>query len=130
MVLQTTNGVIWMPTDGYPNGSVSNEIIGKGQAWEMDFARTENDVARIQQILALIKLVNASKPIYMEGAWLDAPGIKLSQQLTPADLAKLNKATWKVKDAGNGEQTAWWCWAMARLRKQVGLPAEPQRPKK
>jgi hypothetical protein len=29
---------------------------------------------------------------------------------------------WTLKDPGNGEQAAWYCWAMARLRKALGLP--------
>jgi hypothetical protein len=116
-----------MPTDSYPDGTVSNEIIGKGQAWEMDFARSEKDYNRIKQILDLIKIVNAPKPVYMEGGWLEDSGHHQSDKLSDQDLAAMTNAVWKTKDAGNGEQCAWWCWAMARLRNQVGLPAEPKR---
>ena len=42
-------------------------------------------------------------------------------------VAMLVVIIWKVKDAGNGEQTAWWCWAMARLRKTLDLPTLPKR---
>jgi hypothetical protein len=126
-MLKTTNGVTWMPTDSYPDGSVSNEIIGKGMAWEIDFARTEKDDNRIKQILGLIQIVNASKPIYMEGGWLDGNGRTQSIKITDKDLAEMKDAVWKSKDAGNGEQCAWWCWAMARLRKDAGLSAEPKR---
>lgn len=129
-MMHTTHGITWMPTDSNEDSTVSNEIIGKGIAWEMDFARTEKDFDRIRQILALILSVNATQPIYMEGAWLDAPGYKPSQKLNAKDLRDLENATWRVKDAGNGEQTAWWCWAMARLRKEAGLPAEPPLPEK
>jgi hypothetical protein len=55
--------------------SVSNEIIGKGLGWEMEFCRQEKDYARIRQILDLIKIVNADKPIYMEGGWMDGNGM-------------------------------------------------------
>jgi len=116
-----------MPTDGYPDGRISNEIIGKGLGWEMEFCRQEKNDERIRQILALIKIVNADKPVYMEGGWLEGAGFKQSQVLTAEDLEKMKDAVWKSKDAGNGEQCAWWCWAMARLRKEVGLPAEPAR---
>ena len=126
-VLKNTKGVVWMPTDGYPDGSVSNEVIGKGLAWEMEFSRQEKDPARIKQILDLIKTVNAGNPIYMEGGWLEGNGFKLSQKITRDDLVKMEEAVWKCKDAGNGEQCAWWCWSIARLRKEVGLPAEPER---
>ena len=127
LMLKNTDGITWMPTDEYPDGSVSNEIIGKGMGWEMEFARQEKDPVRIRQILELIKIVNADKSIYMEGGWLAGDGFKQSQKLTDKDLAKMKNAVWKSKDAGNGEQCAWWCWAMARLRKEVGLPVEPER---
>ncbi|MDJ1480628.1 hypothetical protein QNI16_09040 [Cytophagaceae bacterium YF14B1] len=127
-MMKTTNGLTWMPTDSYPDGRVSNEIIGKGIAWEIEFARSEKDFNRIQQLLQLIKEVNASQPIYMEGGWLQATGYKPADKLTDQDIKSLKGAAWKIKDAGNGEQTAWWCWAMARLRKEAGLPVEPKRP--
>jgi hypothetical protein len=126
-MLKRTNGIAWMPTDSYPDGTVSNEIIGKGQAWEMDFARSEKDYNRIKEILDLIKIVNAPKPVYMEGGWLDGGGHKQSEKISEQDLAIMTNPVWKTKDAGNGEQCAWWCWAMARLRKTAGLPAEPAR---
>jgi hypothetical protein len=123
--LKHSNGVVWMPTDGYPNSTFSNEIIGKGMGWELEFARTENNYNRMAEILQLISVVNASKPVYMEGGWLEGKGYTLSNIINKADLAQMQDAAWKTKDAGNGEQSAWWCWAMARLRKSMDLPAEP-----
>lgn len=124
-MLKKTNGIAWMPTDGYPDGKVSNEIIGKGMGWEIDFARKEGDFKRIEEILKLIKIVNQTKPVYMEGGWLDIPNVKQSQKISEEDLSQMTNAVWKIKDAGNGEQCAWWCWAIARLRKSVGLSAMP-----
>jgi hypothetical protein len=128
-MLKKTNGLAWMPTDSYPDGTISNEIIGKGQGWEMEFARTEKDYNRIKEILDLIRIVNAPKPVYMEGGWLEDGKHKQSEKISDQDLAAMNNAVWKTKDAGNGEQCAWWCWAMARLRADAGLPAEPLRVK-
>lgn len=125
--LKKSNGLTWMPTDGYPDSTISNEIIGKGMAWEIDFARSEKGYDRIAEILEVIKLVNASKPVYMEGGWLEGNGYTLSNRISDQDLAKMKTAIWKTKDAGNGEQSAWWCWSMARLRKAAGLSAEPKR---
>lgn len=126
-MLRYTGGVAWMPTDGYPDGTVSNQIIGKGQGWEMDFSRIAGDYARIEQILKLIQKVNPPDKLYMEGAYLSAPGFGSSSHLTKEDVERLESASWQIKDGGNGEQTAWWCWAMARLREQEGLPPEPSR---
>ncbi len=125
--LKRSNGVVWMPTDGYPNGTFSNEIIGKGMGWEIDFARSEMDYTRLSEILQLLQTVNAGHSIYMEGAWLEGNGIGLSKVISDQDLRTMKTSVWKVKDAGNGEQTAWWCWAMARLRKSIGLSAQPAR---
>ncbi len=126
-MLKKTNGIAWMPTDSYPDSTVSNEIIGKGMAWEMDYARSEREYGRIEEILKLIRIVNAPKPVYMEGGWLEGGGHTQGEKLSDQDLEKMRTALWKTKDAGNGEQCAWWCWAMARLRKTAGLSAEPQR---
>ena len=38
-----------------------------------------------------------------------------------AQRAQLN-IQWVAQDAGNGEQATWWCWALARLGKELGLP--------
>lgn len=123
--LKQTRGQIWMPTDGYADGTFSNEIIGKGQAWELDFAREHGQWSRVMQILQLLAMVNRTAPLYIEGAWLESPRFHLSQRLSNADMSALEEAVWKYKDPGNGEQATWFCWEMARLRKQAGLPAEP-----
>lgn len=125
-LLQHSNGVYWMPTDGYPDGSFSNEIIGKGIGWEIDFANTEQDDKRLMEILDMIKIVNAEHPIYMEGAWLQGDDYWQNKRLQESDIPAMKDCEWKVKDAGNGEQTAWWTWAMARLRKSAGLNVKPQ----
>ncbi len=128
LYLKKSHGVIWMPTDGYTQGRFSNEMIGKGIGWEIDFANTEKRYGRIVEILEMIEKVNANNPIYMEGAWLEGNNIRINKQITDEDLLdKMETSVWKVKDAGNGEQTAWWCWAMARLRKAVDLSALPKR---
>jgi hypothetical protein len=126
-MVKQTDGIFWLPTDSYPDGAVSNEIIGKGIAWELEYARREGDFQNISGILKLIEVANNSMPLYMEGAWLDGAGLKRSAKINNADLEGKTNLTWKIKDAGNGEQCAWWCWAMARLRKDAQLPVEPKR---
>jgi hypothetical protein len=127
-LLKVTHGLAWMPTDSYADGSFSNQIIGKGQAWEMDYSRAHGDYTRIEQILRLIEIANGSSPLYMEGAWLEDAHHNVTGLLHDSDLPELEHAAWTTKDSGNGEQTAWWCWAMARLRRQMGMPAEPAQP--
>jgi hypothetical protein len=78
--LKTTHGQVWMPTDGYADGTFSNEIIGKGQASEMEYARTHAEWTRVTQILNLIKTVNTPS-LYMEGAWLENSSYHLSERL-------------------------------------------------
>ncbi len=125
-LLQHSNGVYWMPTDGYPDGTFSNEIIGKGIGWEIVFAANEKDYNRLSQILHMIQIVNDKHPIYMEGAWLQGENYWQNKRLSSEDIPLMKDTEWKVKDAGNGEQTAWWCWAMACARKTLGLSAEPK----
>jgi hypothetical protein len=127
-LLKVTHGLPWMPTDSYADGSFSDQIIGKGQAWEMDYSRAHGDYTRIEQILRLIEIANGSSPLYMEGAWLEDAHHNVTSLLHDSDLPELEHAVWTTKDSGNGEQTAWWCWAMARLRREMGMPAEPVRP--
>jgi len=127
-LLKVTHGLAWMPTDSYADGSFSNQIIGKGQAWEMDYSRAHGDYTRIEQILRLIEIANGSSALYMEGAWLEDAHHNVTGLLHDSDLPELEHAAWTTKDSGNGEQTAWWCWAMARLRRQMGMPAEPAKP--
>jgi len=127
-LLKVTHGLPWMPTDSYADGSFSNQIIGKGQAWEMDYSRAHGDYTRIEQILRLIEIANGSSSLYMEGAWLQDAHRDVTSILHDSDLPELEHAAWTTKDSGNGEQTAWWCWAMARLRRQMGMPAEPAKP--
>jgi len=124
-LLKVTHGLPWMPTDSYADGGFSNQIIGKGQAWEMDYSRAHGDYIRIEQILHLIEEANGTSSLYMEAAWLQDAHHDLPSLLYDSDLPELEHASWKTKDGGNGEQTAWWCWAMARLRRQMGMPAEP-----
>ena len=125
--LQTTGGIKWMPTDIYPDGTFTNEVIGKGIGWELDFARSEGNYGRMLEILELIKASNAGKKIYMEFAWLEGDGYKHNDRIDRSDVDKMKNMVWTSRDAGNGEQSSWWCWAMARLRKSVGLPAQPDR---
>lgn len=125
-LLQHSNGVYWMPTDGYPDGTFSNEIIGKGIGWEIVFATKEKDYNRLIQILHMIEVVNDNHPIYMEGAWLQGENYWQNKRLSSEDIPQMKNTEWQVKDAGNGEQTAWWCWAMAYARKSLGLSPQPK----
>ncbi len=94
---------------GGPNGDVAPAVIGKGVGWELDFSRQEKEYGRIIEWLDFIEQVNTGTPIYLEAA----------------NYFK-NEDRWLLQDPGNGEQCFWWCWAMARLRKEAGLPALPR----
>lgn len=124
--LQTTDGIKWMPTDIFPDETFINEVIGKGIGWELDFARSQSNYDRVLEILDLVKASNKHS-IYMEFSWLEGNGYKHNQRITKDDVAEMTDVVWNSRDVGNGEQNSWWCWAMARVRKSVGLPAEPAR---
>jgi hypothetical protein len=95
-----------MSLDWNADGTFSKSVIGKGVGWELDYCRREGDWDRIVEVLDYLKAVHAPT-IYMECAVLQPDG------------------RWTFQDPGNGEQCAWWCWGMARLRKEVGLTAGP-----
>ncbi len=92
--------------DWNADGTFAKSVIGKGVGWEIDYCRREGEWDRIAEWLDFLKAMHKA-PIYMEGATLDA------------------NDQWVFGDPGNGEQCAWWCWSMARLRKAVGLPVRP-----
>lgn len=89
-----------------PNQAVPRVVIGKGVGWELAYSVQEGEAGRICEWLDFLAAVN-SKPLYMESAWQNAEGV------------------WNLNDPGNGEQCAWWCWGMARVRQWAGLPAAP-----
>lgn len=126
--LQTANGIKWMPTDIYPDGVFVNEVIGKGIGWELDYARSEGNYDRVYEILQLIKASSVGKPIYMEFAWLEGNGYTRNSKITKNIVDnEMQNSVWTSRDAGNGEQNTWFCWAMARLRKSLGMAAEPDK---
>jgi hypothetical protein len=86
-----------------PDGKVnSNWIIGKGVGWEIEYARQEKEYARIKEWLDFLMTFHTGD-LYSESMFLD------------------DENNWITGDGGNGEQSTWWCWAMARLRKEAGL---------
>jgi hypothetical protein len=106
--LNEWHGLKWLGTDWTPGVGSSPQVIGKGVGWEIDFCSKEGDYGRIMECLDFVEAIN-STDIYLEAANYNAAEDK-----------------WSLQDPGNGEQTTWWCWAIARLRKQVGLSAVPQ----
>jgi len=92
-----------------PDGKVHNDwIIGKGVGWEIEYARQEKENDRIVEWMNFLRSFHSGE-LYSESMHLDDNG------------------KWITGDGGNGEQSSWWCWAMARLRKEAGLPVVPER---
>jgi hypothetical protein len=101
------NGLTVLGFETYVDKPPAEEVLGKALGWELDYARQEaagqeGEWERIAQILDFLQAVN-SDPLIVEGAFF-------------------KDGRWTLKDPGNGEQAAWYCWAMARLRKALGLP--------
>jgi len=87
-----------------PDGEVNSKwIIGKGIGWEIDYARQEKEFGRIKEWLDFLKAFHTGD-FFSESMFLD------------------DHDNWITGDGGNGEQSTWWCWALARLRKEAGLP--------
>lgn len=125
--IQTWNDVKWMPTDSWPNGEFYGQMIGKGIAWEIEYAAREKEWTRLYDIFSMLRVVQHRQPLYMENAYLANGAPPDIYTLTKTELKSLEPGVWKIVDPGNGEQVAWWCWAMARLRKQMQLAVVPKR---
>ena len=92
-----------------PDGTVHKDwIIGKGVGWEIEYARQEKEYDRIIEWFNFLKSYHTGN-LYSEFMRIDDSG------------------KWITGDGGNGEQCTWWCWAIARLRKEAGLPVVPKR---
>ena len=124
---QEWNNITWMPTESWPNGDISGQMIGKGIGWEIEYAREEKDWEWIIQILSMLEIIQHNEPVYMENSFLTTGFNHSIEYLNKRELKKMNNGVWKIVDPGNGEQAAWWCWAMAKLRLEVGLPAIPEK---
>ncbi len=87
-----------------PDGKVNSRwIIGKGIGWEIEYARQEKEYGRIMEWLTFLEAFHTGD-LFSESMYLN------------------DENRWLTGDGGNGEQSTWWCWAVARLRKEVGLP--------
>ena len=85
---------------------ISKFVIGKGIGWDIEYCRQEGDYDKILGWFKFLDKYHADKPIYMESM-------------------SFQRGKWITGDCGNGEQSVWWCWAMARLRKDLGLAIIP-----
>ena len=92
-----------MCTEDDEAGNVTPAIAGKFQAWDMMYSLSRGDFGHILDWLSFVEAVNAP-PL-------------LSENLIPTEEG------WQYNDPGNGEQCVWWCWAIACIRRSLGLPA-------
>ncbi len=126
-MMQQWNNFTWMPTENWPNGDFPGQMIGKGIGWEIEYARKEKDWEWINQILSMLEIIQHDEPIYMENSFLTAGSNHSIEYLNQKELKRMYNGVWKIVDPGNGEQAAWWCWAIAKLRSEVGMPAIPEK---
>lgn len=104
-LVQDYHGQKYLAMEFDEAGNVSNYVIGKGVGWEIEYSRQEQEYAPIIDRLEFLRTVHLGE-LYMESMHLE-------------------NDQWIEGDGGNGEQCCWWCWAMARLRKEAGLPVVP-----
>ncbi len=121
------DGLTWLPTDSWPDGEFSPQIIGKGLGWELEFASRERRYRKVAEIIDLVEYLHHAAPVYMENASLYNRGMKRVPLMTADSLSGCRACSWKLADPGNGEQVSWWCWAVANLRKRLGLDPVPER---
>lgn len=95
----------YLDKDTLPENRPCFETIGKGVGWDMEYSRRRRDYAHIRDQLVFLKNRHAAD-VYGECMYF-------------------RDGQWQSRDNGNGEQCIWWCWAMARLREDLGLPGAP-----
>lgn len=98
---RVVTGVQWTPD----NECGDPQVIGKGVGWDIVYALQEKDYGVIINWLDFIKDENYTE-LY-------------------AEAYNLIDGKTVIQDPGNGEQTSWWCWGIAKARKAAGLPAVP-----
>ncbi len=123
--IQSWNNLKWMPTQWNLDSTFSGQMIGKGIGWELEFSRKEKDWERVLDILNMLKTIQNDKLLFMENSYLTNGNNKSIQKINGSELRNYENGIWKIVDAGNGEQTAWWCWAIAKMRKNLGMNAKP-----
>ena len=87
------------------NGRIAPQVIGKGVGWDIAYSMEAGDHDWVCDWLDFIKSENYTN-LYAEAFNL------------------INGET-VIQDDGNGEQTSWWCWGMAKARKVCNLPVVP-----
>ena len=125
--IQEWNNIKWIPTEWWPNGDFSGQIIGKGIGWEIEFNREIKNWKRINEMFSMLKTVQGENTIFMENSFLTTGSNQEVPRMNKSKLDKMKYGIWKIVDQGNGEQAAWWCWAIARLRIGLGLSAVPKK---
>lgn len=99
------DGLHYLDKDTLPDGKPCYETIGKGNGWDMEYSRRTGDYGHIGEHLEFLSRRHDAD-VYGECMFF-------------------RDGFWHSRDNGNAEQCIWWCWAMARLRKTLGLPAKP-----
>ncbi len=96
----------YLACEGNAAGKVNKDwILGKSVGWDIEAARLRGDWGHIRAWFGFLE-TNHTGDLFME-------------------KMKKSGSKWKVEDAGNGEQCIWFVWALARLRKELGLPVAP-----
>ena len=96
------NGPEYMSCEWSSNGH-NNQTYGKMLGWDLLYCVQNKDYKRSADILDFLEIVNTNE-LYSE-IFTYKPSMK----------------KWMLRDAGNGEQTAWLCWALFKSRKILGI---------
>ena len=96
------NGPAELSCEWSPEGH-NNQTYGKMLGWDLLYCVSTGNYQRAGDALDFLELVN--------------PGELYSEIFT----YKPSRRQWVLRDAGNGEQSAWLCWALIESRIRLGL---------
>lgn len=88
-----------------PPNKIARSVIGKQWAWEFLYSVEKGEWDRACELLDFLERANTN-PIFAECFWLSPEGKMM------------------LNDPGNGEQTSWYCWAIAKARRILGISSE------
>ncbi|RXZ82633.1 hypothetical protein EBB07_09015 [Paenibacillaceae bacterium] len=83
--------------------TVNQSVIGKFMGWDLEYSQQSGQYDKILNWFRFLNNYHTDQDLMME-------------QINYTD------GQWVKGDCGNGEQCVWWCLAIARLRKELGLP--------
>ena len=95
----------YLCTECNTDGSLNKAILGKFIGWDIVYCLRKNEWGRICDWVRFLDRINKTE--------------LFAENFIPGEHG------WTYNEPGNGEQCAWLCWGLAKLRRALGLSGKP-----